>query len=175
MFCNPATSNTSLPWTVVDNVNVTNSVCVCVCVCVCVYYTLIASGWWSSTWHTINISCAKFIRDWDIRRRERVCTRSTFLFYFQHQVLRDCRVDFSEWSERPAVCEAVWECVCVRVWMPISCPCECDRHIVFLTRSVRAEWRCSKPCVCVCISLHAYPHSCRVVYVFMSAALFIWP
>ena len=61
----------------------------------------------------------------------------------------------AEWisgRERASVCEAIRECISVRAWTPISCPCECDPRAVFLTRSVRAERRCCKP---ACVWLHA--------------------
>lgn len=43
---------------------------------------------------------AKVNSDWEIRSWEHIGTESTFLFYFEHQVLRDCGVDFSELCER---------------------------------------------------------------------------
>ena len=46
---------------------------------------------------------AKVICDCEIRSREHIGTKTTFLFYFQHQVLRDCRVDFSELSKKAPV------------------------------------------------------------------------
>lgn len=127
----------------------------------------------------------RLVCDWEIRCREHIGTNSTFLFYFQPQVLRDCRVDFLEQSERASVCEAV--CLCegidayfmpTRVWY----------RIVFLTCSVRAEWPYSKP-ECVWVSMHACSYSWRVVYFYciihlvlistiyeklIMAAAFIW-
>lgn len=85
---------------------------------------------------------AKVICDWEIRNREHIGTKSTFLFYFSASSVAWLWSGFL-WAacERVSVREGVW----AKERMPISCPCECDQRTVFLTCSVRAEWRCRKP------------------------------
>ena len=82
---------------------------------------------------------------------------STFLFYFQQQVLRDSRVVLSE----------LWEDMCVKRY-PRVCfvwgnSCLFQECIAFLTRSVKAKWYCCKP-VCLCETECMHTFKCLLHY-----------